>query len=447
MYIENDPRQPFQAHTKKFLARQVSPLVGLIPEILYISRSARESRMMTTTGDLTGVHILSGGKVPKPGEQHIGSNGIYQDEVMIRILAETIERYAQMTSEVEMAGELVFGTMADLQAQGKPTIGYEKLQFFSAQQLARESFPFQQFTTDTPLTWLKVNSMVTHSDLWVPAQLLLVGYQVKLAQKEPWLSSAVTTGTATHTQFPLALRSALLELIQIDTAIGFWHTNTKAIEIKFDHRTRHLNRLIEKYAPNNYVKPTFYWLPSPDFTGAYIACVISSQGIPRIAVGLGADTALVPAMYKAYLEANSILPMSIIKLYQEQTGTEQAIDDPTMHYNLDSNVTFYAKGGDDEILHQKFFSADNIQASALPDDMEGSASDHVRTFTQQFSQSGKALLYLDLTCQEAKELGFVVSRVWSPDTLSLPLPSAVPVTHPRFSDYGGITHETPHPFP
>jgi hypothetical protein len=32
----------------------------------------------------------------------------------------------------------------------------------------------------------------------------------------------------------------------------------------------------------------------------------------------------------------------------------------------------------------------------------------------------------DLTSSDVAELGFVVERVWSPDTLSLPLPSAPP---------------------
>ena len=65
----------------------------------------------------------------------------------------------------------------------------------------------------------------------------------------------------------------------------------------------------------------------------------------------------------------------------------------------------------------------------------------------QFISTGKELLYLNLTTHEAKELGFVVTRVWSPDSLSLCLPSMVQKAHARFQAYGGVKHVHPHPYP
>jgi len=59
----------------------------------------------------------------------------------------------------------------------------------------------------------------------------------------------------------------------------------------------------------------------------------------------------------------------------------------------------------------------------------------------------KELIHMDLTTTEANALGLVVSRVWSPNTLSLSLPSSVPSQHPRFKAYGGITHDALHPYP
>jgi hypothetical protein len=64
-----------------------------------------------------------------------------------------------------------------------------------------------------------------------------------------------------------------------------------------------------------------------------------------------------------------------------------------------------------------------------------------------FRDAGLRLVTLDLTTPDLADLGFVVVRVWSPDTLSLALPSAPPTAHRRFGAYGGATHRDPHPYP
>jgi ribosomal protein S12 methylthiotransferase accessory factor len=54
---------------------------------------------------------------------------------------------------------------------------------------------------------------------------------------------------------------------------------------------------------------------------------------------------------------------------------------------------------------------------------------------------------IDLTTPDIRDLGLRVLRVWSPDLLTLCLPSAPPLAHPRFGDYGGVGEEKPHPYP
>jgi hypothetical protein len=80
-------------------------------------------------------------------------------------------------------------------------------------------------------------------------------------------------------------------------------------------------------------------------------------------------------------------------------------------------------------------------------DINGSESEQLSVLISSFKNSDKELLFCDLTCVEAADLGFVVPRVWSPDTLSLCLPSAPLTQHPRYQSYGGLAHELPHPYP
>jgi ribosomal protein S12 methylthiotransferase accessory factor YcaO len=75
----------------------------------------------------------------------------------------------------------------------------EKLQFFSEEQYADPAFPFQPFEGGRRMGWVKTISVINGSEVYVPAQLVLLGYTVNHHEGEPWLSSAVTTGTAAHT--------------------------------------------------------------------------------------------------------------------------------------------------------------------------------------------------------------------------------------------------------
>ncbi|MFF4414406.1 hypothetical protein ACFYY8_17910 [Streptosporangium sp. NPDC001559] len=63
-----------------------------------------------------------------------------------------------------------------------------------------------------------------------------------------------------------------------------------------------------------------------------------------------------------------------------------------------------------------------------------------------FARTGKQLSYLDLTTPDIRRLGLTVRRVWSPDTLGPCLPSAPPLLHRRFADYGGAANPEPHPY-
>jgi hypothetical protein len=64
-----------------------------------------------------------------------------------------------------------------------------------------------------------------------------------------------------------------------------------------------------------------------------------------------------------------------------------------------------------------------------------------------FRSTNKQLLFMDLTTEDVRELGFYTFRVWSPDVLGLSLPSFPTSAHCRFESYGGVRHERPHPYP
>lgn len=435
--------------SRRLLKRIVSPLCGLTQRISFMMRGSSDPHFAVAGGELTGVHLLRG--QPKPGVNayHIGGAGGFMDEPIIRTLGESIERYSQLVSEAKFRTQFKMCSYNEILSLGTAVVDCENLLFFSDDQYGSPTFPFDRFTRDAALNWLSAKSLVTGKDIMAPAQLLLVGYVPRRAEGEKWIMSAVTTGTSAHTVPARALRNAILELVQIDGVMGHWYSSAKSSEILLDSRTKAIGRLIDRYFLGSRVMPKFYWIPSPDIAHVKIvACIMNdSKNIPAISIGLGADTSLSQAMYKALLESVSVVQLAkIVLLYQPYNQITKAKSE---FLDFDSNVGFYAMSGNNAIIDDKFGSCDGVFASDLPPDLPNGMSikQQNRELLTQFEKTNKELLFLDLTTQDIAEVGFRTFRVWSPDMISLCLPSIPAKAHPRYQAYGGVVHSMPHPYP
>lgn len=435
------------ANVKRLMQSMVSPLCGIAREIAFFSGSVGDPRVVTSGVDLTGVHHLLNRPDPGKGGYHIGGMGIFRNEALIKALGETAERYSQLIATFAVQGRYAsrFCSYAELKDEDK--VAKEYLSLYSKEQLNRDKFFFDPFNENRPISWIQLPELGSKKKVWVPEQFLFVGYNVRKPDGEPWLVSAVTTGTAVHVNHPLAIRSSLLEMIQIDSAMGHWFGSSQALEIEFDDRVRAVQNLIARYSPKSPIQCKFYLLPNPDLPGFTVACpLFHSTKFPRVVIGLGSDTDLSSAMYKSFLEAVGVLDLARINLIREKYSTQAEVENTDM-YNLDSNISYYARGLGFERIQQKFLASKKIRASELPKDLGLDTNEEVKFIINSFMKTNKTLYFIDLTSVELKELGLVSSRLWSPELISLCLPSAVPSNHPRFKKYGGLSHEDPHPYP
>jgi hypothetical protein len=198
---------------------------------------------------------------------------------------------------------------------------------------------------------------------------------------------------------------------------------------------------------------SFFWLPSPDLPGLTVACLIRQKGghFPAVAIGLGMDLSLNRAMYKAMLEAVGVSGLSKVSLLDacvdpiEDTWKQPEFDTQHM-FDLDANVVYFGFAENAGRIYSKFPEADPVLASDLPADICLDPKEEVRLLIRAFQKTKKELVVLDLTTNEIRQLGFTALRAWSPDMLSLPLPSAPPLNHHRFRAYGGVVHDGPHPY-
>jgi thiazole/oxazole-forming peptide maturase SagD family component len=392
---------------------------------------------MVAGAELCGVHVLLGRA--EPGSYHIGGGGLLREEPIVRALGESAERYSQFVAHFALEQDMRFASAAAMARDGQRTVDLEP--FFTAEQHAEPGFLFTPFDPEAPLNWLPAST--PGGRVWAPAQLLLVGYHVRHEDGEPWLASAVTTGTAVHGATVPALRNALLELIQVDAAIGHWYSGRHAPRIVLGPRVDTVRRILDRRLPRTGLHARFHWLSSADLPALNVACVLRvPEGRPAAAIGLGSDRTLAAAMYKAFLEATGVMQLAKLTLLGRDGDGE-----PAAYLDLDSNVAHYSEPDHAPVLDRRFPPDAAIAAEDLPPDDAGAPDAQVAAMIGAFRARGMELLGLDLTTHDIAALGLRSVRVWSPDVLSLCLPGVPPLAHPRFAAYGGAEHRDPHPYP
>jgi ribosomal protein S12 methylthiotransferase accessory factor len=427
-----------------------SPLVGLCQEIGYLKRSAFDAALIVIGGELTGVHHILKRPDPGKGGYHIGGVGYFHDEALIKTVAESLERYSQLFSEYKIKDRLPrkflpYHEMKEAYANVIPEV---YLTLFDASMFSKTGFPFDQYDSLKPITWVEVAALDQNSTMWIPAQFLFLGFTPDRMQ-EPWLLSSVTTGTAAHTTKAKAIISGVSELTQIDAAMGHWYTDQKAKRLILDDRVKVFKSFMTSVIRSkNLPLPTFYSLESKDLPGFNIACVWKKgrEGSSAFAVGLGSDYTLENALYKAFLEGQGVVGLGRLSLFKKMNMPGSKNGEGL--YDLDSNVALYAEGNNAAYFRSKFGDHSGVKTEQLPQDWSFENDEEMVAFlVRSFKQAGKDLFYIDLTTTEAEELGLHIARIYSPNMLSLCLPGCVPKLHPRFKDYSGTLYDIPHPYP
>ena len=433
----------------RLIPRMVNTFCGIIQYIASFSRSKFYPRFFCIGAMLSGIHVLRGEN--EAGSYHIGGGGLFFSETMIKVLAESLERYAQILAEqLLFKKEIKYTNYDQLILQSKYIISSNKLQYFTPKQINQfknSNILLSSFNSQSQIGWIKCLSLTDQgNNYWCPAQFILVGYQIKT--NEPFLLPGVTTGTAAHTCYLSALKNAILELIQLDSVMGHWYGKSTVKKIVYNDNY-FITKIINKYCYKNGPKLEFFLLPNPDLIGHTVACIYKDDnGIPARAIGISCDLSIESAMYKSMLEGLGVAQIAQHNLLKElKLNPKLKFHDKNMLFNLDKNIALYALPESREILDKKFSSAEDIDIKNIKPPSKCSIEDEVNLLITSFKNGNKNLLFKDLTTVDIKDLGFYVLRVWSPDTLSLSLPDAPPLAHSRFLKYGGIGDVYPHPYP
>jgi thiazole/oxazole-forming peptide maturase SagD family component len=431
----------------RLMRRMVSPITGLDKTIGFSLHDQGSHGLFVSVAQLTAVHRLLG--MARPLAYHLGGYGLRREEALIRALGETTERYSHMVCLVAGDRPLKFQSANSLRAEGFEVMELGDWGFFGEEEYAKPSTPYQRYSPDAPISWLETWSLTEDRAVWVPAMLLVIGYRRRKKDGELALAPAMTTGSAAHTIPERALNSAMLELIQMDAAVGFWYSGRIAPEIELDERLPDLAQILRETRGRAF-DACFHYLQSPGFGVHVVACVMRSRrrDLPAAGVGVACEISLESACYKAFLEASAIPHLAQIGFLNAPAilrGVEKI--DPTAIDDLDSNVLYYALPQNLPLVDRRFSREERLRASALPRYPAMNERELTRYLLDSYKENGCRLYYLELSTRDVRDLGFYVCRTYTPDLLSLCMPSSPQSGHPRFKSYGDVIVSDPHPFP
>lgn len=452
---------------KHYIDQMVSPLLGPIRKLNSLHYDAANPTQFTFLPELSDIHRRAG--LSTAPQYHLSGYGFSPEEALMRALGESVERSALITFHLSNPHLLRRYSHQELANSQLRYLSVNAMAHFTPEQRRQPGFPFVTLDEATPISWIPGIDLRDFASTLLPIQALITGF----TSDEPRAILAVSTGTAAHTSYERAFLAALLELLQLDAAMGHWYSHATAprIDISASSAPR-FARFVNMYGSwlrRARTHLEFYWLQQPDNFPAYtVACALRRpNGYPAMAMGLGVALDPEQALYSALIEAVAVSYVGIMSglerlygAYGDEAPHRQASDlraayrdfNPQNTRNFDDAVGYYTLPEHMEAVFPARFDPERLVG--LPDITQkvpplpsSPVSDQVMNQLLPHILQHHRLYAFDLSAVDSIELGFRVVRLYSPDLLPLCFPSFPMAAHPRFNDYGGFHSSAPHPYP
>jgi thiazole/oxazole-forming peptide maturase SagD family component len=386
-------------------------------------------------------------------QYHLGGYGTFHEEALVRLVGEAIERYALLVAPRTLSERICYTTYTDIARRG-PTVPLEYLRLFSDDdydRLGRGHFHGMQRLQETDVVgWIQCPSLFdATTEIWVPAQMLFVGYKCNRAVGEVAFNPGFSTGTAAHRSLEKALLGALLEFIEIDALMLHWYTQMPAPQVTTDD----LDLLA--LSPELFGADAAYDVIALDLSvlrgveAHVVASTVVCKRPERPYLMLGAQGHLNPvkAVYRSLMEAISI---SFLGIYGPLYLPKQYLASGSQGFtDLDTNVAFFVAPDDaprKRAAIERLISGRRALSTMKNHDSGDVSSDTARLI-QQLSAFSTYGVFLDITPPETASRGWKVMRVFLPELLTMCVPGVPYTEHPRMKRHGGVRNEYPHPLP
>ena len=414
-----------------------------------------EPCLKSITGRMPNYHKITYNDPEKHVEYHLSGYGMHNEEALIKLIGESVERYAPVSTEKILRERVVYDSYKNMKKLGK-VMPLEYLNIFSKEQqkVVAELMPIyspEHATEEDILGWIKCASLIhPGEDIWVPMQMLSIGFVKNQEVGEKFFTPAFSTGTASHRSVKKALLNALVEYVQIDAFVISWYTMQKAKRVIVDDPD--VLRCFEecglgKNSPYE-VMPLLVTLPDMDLPVYLVVLKRKDKRLPYLIVGTQGDLNAKNGVLRGTMEASAIIFMHMFNaLFDpekiEFSNTKSAFAD------LDTNVLYYGVPDKAEELDALLdrLTGDTIKLSEIESRWEHDVDAQIAHFIKELSKLSEYAVYVDITPPEVIDKGWSVVRTFLPELCAMCLPGFPFKNHPRMKKYGGVKNEYPHPLP
>lgn len=423
----------------------IAPMIKMPPE----------PHLRSMTGNMPNYHKLTFGDPSKDVEYHISGYGVYNEEAFTKFMGESVERYAPIVTESMFKTKAVYASFNEISQRKEKVLPLEYINIFSSRQQKimhhiMPSYSDKHVTEDDIISWISCPSLLYPGEnIWVPLQLMFVGYVKDESKNEKWVTPSFSTGTASHRTVNKALLNAIVEYMQIDAFIISWYTERKCKRIEIDDSV--INSTLEKVGLGRdsayEIIPLYMTLPDLDLPGVMVILRRKDNKMPSLVLGVQGDMDIRNALLRGIFEATAIISMNV---YNAIYDPEKIVysNNKSAFSDLDTNVLYYGTPANsdaiDRILNK--ISGEAILLSSI-EHCSMSSDSQLSHLLNEVKKISEYAVYLDLTPPELHDKNWNVIRTLIPELCGMCLPGFPFENHPRLKKKGGVINGYPHPLP
>ncbi|MFM9368516.1 YcaO-like family protein [Streptomyces sp. Da 82-17] len=203
----------------------VDPVCGIVRRVAPVDHPAgAPARYTAMTADVADARRLGLWPADRVA---LGTTFGDPDGARIAAIAEAVERYCG--NRVPPPGhpdEPLRATARQLTARGLNLYGPGELPAYADWQYARERFPYEPFTADTPALWARGHELGRDgggTECWAPVALTHLNWRQGALRSLPRTHHLNYAGIATGQGFDDAVERGLLEVVERDALELWWH--------------------------------------------------------------------------------------------------------------------------------------------------------------------------------------------------------------------------------
>ncbi|AWP35612.1 streptolysin associated protein SagD [Heyndrickxia coagulans] len=370
---------------------------------------------------------------------HLSGYGTLYNETLTSFLGESSERYSYTALYTNIKKFIVKSSYEQLKQRFPDDLVCDLEiinSYFSPQD--KENYIDEK----DEITWMPMNSLIeTGKRTFIPLQLLVMFDQEIFKNEKRYITSSVSTGTASQETFEESVESAIIEYLQIDSFNIWWYSGFEGLKLDLDIKQKLRKWFNNQFLINEFIRNfqiTFSDI-SLDKDIFVILCEVTAkkEGLPKYVIGVQGGYNLEKCIYRSFMECVTVLEYAFNIVWIDPSKFKNIGTDVQKLEidNLDDNIIFYAKTGKPNRKTRKFpyNQTDREKINNLP------------MLIKSLKRFSKYAGVLCITPPEFKKMNLFISRVVIPELLPIALPFYPPYYHKRYRMLGGIINHLPHP--